>query len=347
MAPSLPSLYPITPDFPVTGVAASSYLRSLKGTRMQTRPVRPVPSGAFPGPWNQRMIQDNCPICGGVSARLVGEKDGLRVLRCASCTVHYSERTPDVSQLPQIYSKAYFHGSPAGYPAYEADESLHRARARSYLRDLMAHAESPGSVLDVGCATGFFLDEARQAGWRVRGCEVSEWAAGYASKRFGLDVVMAPFPTDLLGSEQYDAVTLLNVFEQLPDPHAAERLLRDLVKPGGLLALETWDVDALVVRMSGMKWHKYRPEETPIYLNRQSLTTLFRPEEWTLVEYRARTKWITLAHGLHALGLAAHPGGNGGPPRRSLRDRIGRLSLPYHLGDLVWAVLKRREQVKA
>lgn len=290
------------------------------------------------------MIQEKCPICGGVSARLIGVKDELRVLRCSNCTVHYSERSLEVSQLSELYSRAYFHGGKAGYPAYEADESLHRARSRGYLKDLMAHTSSPGSLLDVGCATGFFLDEARQSGWDVRGCEVSEWAATYAQKRFGLDVVHAPFPTPQLGPRQYDAVTFLNVFEQLPDPHAAERVLRDLVKPGGLLALETWDVDALVVRLSGMKWHKYRPYETPIYLNRHSLTTLFRPEEWTLVEYRARTKWITLAHGLHALGLAAHPTKNGGPPRHGLRDRIGRLSLPYHLGDLVWAVLRRKTE---
>jgi SAM-dependent methyltransferase len=288
------------------------------------------------------MIQEKCPICGGTSARLMGQKDGLRVLRCGACTVQYSEHAPDVSDLAELYNKAYFHGSKTGYPAYEADESLHRARARGYLSDLMGHTATPGSLLDVGCATGFFLDEARQAGWVVRGCEVSEWAATSAQERFGLDVVQAPFPTPLLGPRQYDAVTFLNVFEQLPNPHAAERVLRDMVKPGGLLALETWDVDALVVRMSGMKWHKYRPDETPIYLNRQSLTTLFRPENWTLVEYRARTKWITLAHGLHALGLAPHPGKNG-VRRHGVRDRIGRLSLPYHLGDLVWAVLRRVE----
>ena len=289
------------------------------------------------------MIQESCPICGGASSGVVGIKDALRVLRCASCTLQYSERAPEVGQLPDMYNRAYFHGSPAGYPAYEADESLHRARARGYLQDLMAYTTGTGTLLDVGCATGFFLDEARQAGWRVRGCEVSEWAATYARSRFELDVIQAPFPTPLLGPQRYDAVTFLNVFEQLPDPHAAERVLRDLVAPTGLLALETWDVNALVVRLSGMRWHKYRPRETPIYLNRRSLTTLFGPEHWTLVEYRARTKWITLAHGLHALGLGAHPTKNGGPPRHGLRDRIGRLSLPYHLGDLVWAVLQRRD----
>jgi len=289
------------------------------------------------------MIQENCPICDGASAGVVGVKDALRVFRCGTCTAQYSERAPEVSQLSEMYSKAYFNGSPAGYPGYEADESLHRARARDYLQDLMAHTPSVGSLLDVGCATGYFLDEARQAGWRVRGCEVSEWAATFAQQRFGLDVVLAPFPTPLLGPQKYDAVTFLNVFEQLPDPHAAERILRDLVVPGGLLALETWDVDALVVRASGMKWHKYRPHNTPIYLNRRSLTTLFQPEHWTLVEYRARTKWITLAHGLHALGLAAHPTRNGGPPRHGVRDRIGRIPVPYRLGDLVWAVLRRED----
>ena len=48
----------------------------------------------------------------------------MRLLRCADCTVQYSERAPEVSQLPAMYSKEYFHGSPAGYPAYEADEAL-------------------------------------------------------------------------------------------------------------------------------------------------------------------------------------------------------------------------------
>jgi len=311
---------------------------------MQTRPTLQAAPGTHTRPRTPGMIQENCPICGGGSVGTVGVKDGLRVLRCANCTAQYSERAPEVSQLPEMYNRAYFHGSRTGYPAYEADESLHRARARHYLEDLTAHTASTGTLLDVGCATGFFLDEARQSGWLVRGCEVSEWAATYAQRRFGLDVVMASFPTPLLGPQRYDAVTFLNVFEQLPDPHGAEHVLRDLVVPGGILALETWDVDALVARWWGMRWHRYHPQETPVYLNRRSLTALFKPEHWTLVEYRARTKWITLAHGLHALGLAAHPTRNGGPPHHGLRERIGRVSLPYRLGDLVWAVFRRAER---
>jgi SAM-dependent methyltransferase len=181
----------------------------------------------------------------------------------------------------------------------------------------MAHTSSRGKLLDVGCATGFFLDEARQAGWDVRGCEVSEWAATYAREHFRLNVVMAPFPTPLLGPEQYDAVTFLNVFEQLPDPHAAERVLRDLVKPGGLLALETWDVDARCADVG----HKWRTGQTNADLPQPAVADRSSGR-------RSGRWWSTapgpsgsLAHGLHRLGLAAHPSKNGEQPRHAGPDR--------------------------
>jgi SAM-dependent methyltransferase len=287
-----------------------------------------------------------CPVCGTEVASFVGSKHGLRILRCGSCTVQYSEHRPSLAELPERYGEHYFHGDPAGYPAYERDEPVHRERAHHYLRDLAAHHPRPGTLLDVGCATGFFLDEARRAGWQVRGVEVSDWAAGYGRHRLGLDISLGAFPTADLDGRQFSAVTFLNVFEQLPDPRAAEGVLRDLVAPGGILALETWDADALVVRLAGMRWHKYRPADTPIYLNRASLLRLFPAPHWTLVEYRARTKWIRLQHGLHALGITLGdkaPGHSNGarPAAGSLAERLTQVTVPYRLGDLVWAVLRR------
>lgn len=287
-----------------------------------------------------------CPICGSLPGPVIGTKDGLRVLRCPDCTVQFSERQPTLQELPDRYGEFYFHGDPAGYPAYERDEHIHRTRAGHYLRDLALHHPKPGSLLDVGCATGFFLDEARRAGWQVRGCEVSDWAAGYARNRLGLDVLLAPFPAVDLAGQRFSAVTFLNVFEHLPEPRVAEEVLREAVEPGGLVAIETWDADALIVKLVGMRWHKYRPFDTPIYLNRTALTRLFAPPHWTLVDYRPRTKWIRLQHGLHALGipLGERPVGHSNGPRPqagSFAERLSQVTVPYRLGDLVWAVLRR------
>ena len=122
---------------------------------MQTLPVGRGSLAATNASRALRMIQEKCPICDGASARLVGEKDGLRVLRCAACTVQYSERAPEVSQLSEIYNKGLL---PSGHrldiqPMKRTSHCIVRAH-RAYLKDLMVHTSEPGSLLDVGCATG-------------------------------------------------------------------------------------------------------------------------------------------------------------------------------------------------
>jgi 2-polyprenyl-3-methyl-5-hydroxy-6-metoxy-1,4-benzoquinol methylase len=251
--------------------------------------------------------------------------------------VQYAERAPSDAALHAMYDERYFNGAVGGYPDYLQDEAVHRKRARAYLRAIGRQCRSPGRLLDVGCATGFFLDEARTLGWRVTGCEVSAWAAAYASERLALEVEVGPFPSPTLAGRQFDVVTFLNVFEQLHDPRAVESALRDLVVPGGLVAIETWDSGALVARLLGSRWHQYRPRNTPVYLNRRSLAELFRSVHWELVTYRAHAKGISLRNGLHILGIDL-PAATG----HGAAAWLGALTVPYRLGDLVWVVLRRR-----
>lgn len=276
-----------------------------------------------------------CPVCAATPSEVVGRKDGLQVYRCGACTLQYAEEAPSDSALPALDDAHYFNGAPSGYPDYLRDESVHRRRARGYLKAVARCRRPPGRLLDVGCATGFFLDEARSAGWDVRGSEVSAWAAAHARERLHLDVEVGPFPGRQLAGEHFDVVTFFNVIEQLPDPRAAERALRDMVAPEGVVAIETWDADALIVRLLGLRWHQYRPRETPIYLNRRSLQALFQPEHWELVTYHARAKEISLRNGLHVLGVDLPAGA-----------WLGGLTVPYRAGDLVWAVLRRRTDAR-
>src|SRR5437762_5125246 len=131
----------------------------------------------------------SCPVCGAASPPLAFVKNGYPMHRCDSCEVVFSAAPPEGEKLEALYSAEYFTEGGAGYPDYIADERTHRHQARSYLKKIGRLSASPGTLLDVGCAAGFFLAEARARGWEVRGCELSEYAQAYARDTLGLEVV--------------------------------------------------------------------------------------------------------------------------------------------------------------
>ncbi len=288
--------------------------------------------------------EGTCPVCRTPAPPLAFVKNGYPMHRCPTCQLVYSARPPQGEKLEALYSAQYFTDGGAGYPDYIADERTHRRQARSYLRKISKLDAKPGSVLDVGCATGFFLDEARKAGWTVSGCELSEYAQRFAERELGLDVVRAGFldPHFVPRPESFDLITMFNVLEHVPDPTGVESKLANLVRPGGHLVIETWDPHSLFARMLGPKWPTYAPPTVLYCFTKRTLTHLFDPERWTLVSYRPAAKWISIDHGLSLLEYEARKR----PPLARLlravrRSWLGRIDVPYCLGDLALVVFRR------
>jgi SAM-dependent methyltransferase len=95
---------------------------------------------------------------------------------------------------------------------------------------------SGGDLLDVGCAFGFFLEEAGRRGWRAVGIDLSPQAVALASAR-GLDARLVGVEAAGFADESFDAVTLFYVLEHVRDPRAVlERVYRWL-RPGGTAVL--------------------------------------------------------------------------------------------------------------
>lgn len=122
-------------------------------------------------------------------------------------------------------------------------------RLQPYLKEL----SQAGSVLDLGCGRGEFLDLLRSSGVKSRGVEFDQALAG-AARRRGLDVVEG----DLLevmqaeADESWAAITAMHVFEHL----SAAQLIRTLEQarrvlvPGGLLLIESPNPETLRVGAS-------------------------------------------------------------------------------------------------
>jgi SAM-dependent methyltransferase len=125
-----------------------------------------------------------------------------------------------------------------------------------------------GRLLDVGCATGIFLDGMRRLGWHVAGVEPSSSAVAYARVRFDLDIFAGRLEDAHYPAASFDVVTLWDVLEHVHEPRVVLAEIARILRPGGLLVLSLPNPDSLEARLLGSHWLGW---DLPRHLN------LFRP----------------------------------------------------------------------
>lgn len=123
-------------------------------------------------------------------------------------------------------------------------------------RAIRRHVET-GSMLDVGCGTGAFLDGMREHGWEVEGIEPGVRASSYASEEFGLKVQNTTLEVAKLKPASLDLVTMWNVLEHLSDPLQGLRRIREALRPGGLLVVAIPNLDSYDQALFGKYWAGY------------------------------------------------------------------------------------------
>ena len=126
------------------------------------------------------------------------------------------------------------------------------------------------SFLDIGCGEGFFPSTAASAGYSTKGIEISQAAAAYAEREFGLDIEARAFEELQLPGNYFDVVTLWQVLEHLPHPLEILKEAHRILKPGGLIATSTPNIEGIPSRILRRKWWNIRK----IHINQFSTKTL-------------------------------------------------------------------------
>lgn len=124
------------------------------------------------------------------------------------------------------------------FAAYAAVERVHwwfLARREIVLAAAESVVPAGGSVLDIGCGTGFILERFRDR-YDASGLDLSPIALEQCRRR-GLDQVWGGSAEDLsaVAGRRFDAVLFLDVLEHLDDDARALRRARTVLAPGGVV----------------------------------------------------------------------------------------------------------------
>lgn len=186
---------------------------------------------------------------------LHGVDGSFCLVECQQCGMVWISPVLQPEEIDRYYPPGYI----SFPPAIEDEKNSLRRMDRQLgvdkrTRRVIAHAGRPGKVLDVGSATGIFLNAMKQHGWDCYGIEPSTHAADYAIKRFGLNVFTGFFEESQYPEASFDVITMWDVLEHLANPQEALEKVRKLLKPGGLFVISMPNSSAWERYVFGKYW---------------------------------------------------------------------------------------------
>lgn len=235
-----------------------------------------------------------CHICSSTEVDVYCEKNRHTLYRCTVC--HFIFVYPIPKNLGAVYGEGYFHdagGQEFGYSDYDSDKEPMRHIFEQYL-DIFATFSKRKTILDIGCATGYFLDLAKTRGWKTYGVEISEYAAQEAQSR-GHTVHVGELP-NLLIKEKVDIVTLWDVLEHVDDPRAYLKAVHALLHDGGYLAINTVDTSSVWALLMKKRWHLIVPPEHIHYYAPNNLKQLLTETGFVTRDIRKVGKRFSLPY---------------------------------------------------
>lgn len=231
-------------------------------------------------------VRVNCYICGIDNCEKIFEKEGFDFVRCRRCGLVYVNPRLAIDKVKGLYNSQRFE--------YQFENLFIKSgeyRQKSLYSQRLTWIESfikGGKLLDIGSATGHFLQSAENRGWRAIGVEISKYAHEYSTKKLKLEVINstlieANFPEGL-----FDVVTIWDTLEHMVDP--LENLIetRKVLRPEGMVFAITPNFDSAEVMLFGKDCDTIVPDAHLIYFDKGTLGKLFKKAGFAVVEIQMR-----------------------------------------------------------
>lgn len=210
------------------------------------------------------------------------------ILKCLKCGLVFAMPDFDKEELFSLYANMRDE-------QYTSEEQSRRVSSRRILEKIGKFKRYGNKLLDVGCSVGFLLDEAKKQGWDVCGVELSLWASNYAREKYDLEVHNCSLEKANLMENCFDVIVMQDTIEHLTDPKQTLERIRKLLKPTGILYINTPNINSFASRLLRARWWGINQFHL-FYFSKKTLSEFLDYCGFKCIKYGSYARTFTLGY---------------------------------------------------
>jgi len=232
-----------------------------------------------------------CPVCDNESFTTHLDcpdhflsKEIFTISKCEKCGFLFTNPRPEANKLSSYYqSEKYISHS----NSRKGFQNLLYQWVRNYTISkklkLIRSYKQQGTLLDIGCATGEFLNYCKNKKWDVLGIEPNKTARENGIENYSL-IIESESHLNIIQSSSFDVITMWHVLEHVPLVNERIDQLQRLLRSNGYLFIAVPNANSHDAKFYGSFWAAYDVPRHLYHFTKGTITRLFSKHDFVLVK---------------------------------------------------------------
>ncbi len=228
--------------------------------------------------------------------------EGVRVIQCNRCNLRWLSPMKTLQEYGKLYESSYFESVPEDYEKLAAERLTHFRKRLVRIKNALK--KNTIRMLDVGAATGEFINEARKLGIDAIGIEPSRSACIEAKEKYHIDLLQGDFLNHDFNGSTFDVIHMNHVFEHMPNPHKCLDKVSQTLNNRGLFVFEVpnqfdnilYQVTNALGRVHPKPFDIYSVHH-PFFYNPENLSLLLARHDFAVLKLRTWKYYLKISSG--------------------------------------------------
>lgn len=220
----------------------------------------------------------NCQICDNSEFKTAFElkdyflsQENFSIIQCKNCGFLITNPQPDKDKIGEYYkSEEYVSHSNSRKGLINSIYHFVRNFTLKKKFQMVKSLKSKGSILDIGCATGEFLNVFKLDKWTTLGIEPDKDAKKFAVENYNLNIENENH-LEKIDENSFDIITMWHVLEHVPNLNKRLETLQRILKDEGNLIIAVPNYKSFDADYYGKFWAAY---DVPRHLFHFSQSTM-------------------------------------------------------------------------